>query len=313
MSLPPARSLLVPVLVSSTLLLGGCGGDNSSGSAAKAQSGSAARAPAPSGGGSSALTDTGDSRGAVPGTGGGTVSTAPRAIPDVQALIRKATVTLRVKDVAKAVTAVETAVRNADGLVAAEQVQVATATDSTAELTLRVPDAGLDAFLRGLPALGKILTTEGSTEDVTAQVADVKSRVTTQQRSIERVRVLLARASTIEEVVRVEAELARREADLESLQAQQRVLADRTALATVTLHLVTAPVATVKKASHGGFLGGLRAGSDAFLAIGVIGLTVAGAALPFLLTAALLGALAWPVYRRRHALRHRPPAMTDAV
>ena len=64
----------------------------------------------------------------------------------------------------------------------------------------------------------------------------------------------------------IEGQLAQREADLESLQAQQRALSAQTSFATITLSLValTAPVAKPKPADRGGFVGGLADGWHAF-------------------------------------------------
>ena len=70
-------------------------------------------------------------------------------------------------------------------------------------------------------------------------MTDVDSRVRSQQRSVDRVRVLLGQAKTIGEVVQVESELSRREADLESLEAQLAKLKDVTDLATIEVTLVS--------------------------------------------------------------------------
>ena len=77
-------------------------------------------------------------------------------------------------------------------------------------------------------------------DDVTAQVADVDARVRrrARRRSPGCARSWTKATSRSRDVVTLEAELSRRQADLESLQAQQRMLADQTAQATVTVRLV---------------------------------------------------------------------------
>ena len=150
---------------------------------------------------------------------------------------------------------------------------------------------------------------------MTTQLADTSSRVRSQQRSVDRMRTLLGEADTIGEVVQVEAELARREADLESLQAQLARLEDVTALATIEVSLV-APGQAVEPPEEDdlGFLTGLRNGWDAFVGVALVGLTVLGALLPFAAVVALLGAPAYLLLRsrRRAAVASPPPAATEA-
>ncbi len=100
--------------------------------------------------------------------------------------------------------------------------------------------------------------------DVTEQVVDVESRIASQRASLERMRTLLAKANTIGEIVSVETELTRREADLESLLAKQKNLALQTELATLALTLTAKGEEPVAEDPDRGFLAGLKGGWDAF-------------------------------------------------
>jgi len=142
-----------------------------------------------------------------------------------------------------------------------------------------------------------------STDDVTATVVDLDARIKTQQASVDRMRDLLAKAQSITDVATVEAELSKREADLESMQAKQRNLADLTALSTITVTLLGKDAVSPKPPATG-FVGGLRHGWHAFLAAIDGLLTVLGALLPFLV---VLGVplLVWLRLRRRR--RAVPP------
>ena len=71
-----------------------------------------------------------------------------------------------------------------------------------------------------LAQLGDEQTRSVQTQDVTESLVDVESRLVTQQASVDRVRALLAKANTIGEVVSIESELTKREADLDSLYPQ---------------------------------------------------------------------------------------------
>src|SRR6201999_993676 len=126
---------------------------------------------------------------------------------------------------------------------------------ATATLQLRVPPASLESVLHELGKLGTEQSRTVSTTDVTQQVADVSSRVISAQQSIARLRTLYGHATKVSDVIEIEGELNTREADLESLEAQQRSLAGETQLATITLRLVTAAAAPPPPAPashHGG-------------------------------------------------------------
>lgn len=171
-----------------------------------------------------------------------------------------------------------------------------------ADLIFRVLPAKFATTLDQLGALGKEEGRTVTTEDVTGDVVDVNSRVGSQRASVERVRALLARASNLGEVVQIEGELARREADLESLQARQRALDAQTSFATLTLHVRGPQAAAVKPAPPArGFLAGLHAGWRAFTASVSVLLTMVGALLPFLGVAAVLAGLVVALRRRRQS------------
>ena len=112
----------------------------------------------------------------------------------------------------------------------------------SATLVLRIPPARLDDVLTQLSALGKEQTRHSSSRDVTTQVADVDSRVRSAVDAIAQLQGLYSKATRVADVIAIEGELSQREADLESLQAQQRALAGQVSLATLTLYLVPAPV-----------------------------------------------------------------------
>ena len=92
---------------------------------------------------------------------------------------------------------------------------------SQMSVTLRVPADQYDAVLDKIAGLGPVTNRTESSQDVTAQIVDVNSRVASMTASVARVRALLGQATSIADVISIESELAIREADLESLQQQQ--------------------------------------------------------------------------------------------
>jgi hypothetical protein len=129
----------------------------------------------------------------------------------------------------------------------------------------------------------------------------VASRVRNAQASVARIRALLSRATKLSDVVLLESEMATRQADLEALQARQRVLADQTALATLTVDLHAEGTAGPTEPDTG-FLAGLAAGWDAFTGAAVVGLTALGALTPFLAIALLVLLVLLAVLRRRRSV-----------
>jgi hypothetical protein len=168
-----------------------------------------------------------------------------------------------------------------------------------AVVELRIPVARMDEALTRVTDLpdGTVRSRETTAEDVTADLADLDSRVATQRAGLERVRALLARTGSLEEIVALEKELTRRQADLEAAQARAAVLHDRADLATVTVTLRT--VAPVASTGDGGFAAGFRAGGRALRRATVVTLTVFGALLPFLLVLAVPAVPTGVLLRRR--------------
>ncbi len=310
---PPVRRLVVAA--SGALLLAAsvasCSGGDSD---ASAGANSSADMAGPATGEKSAPSAAADYRDS--GSGEST-STAARILPSDRDVVYRGSITVRVTDVGRAADRAEALATGADGVVFSEQ----TSTDprnrrfGQANLTLRVPPTAFGPTLDSLGGLGRELDRQRSAEDVTTQVTDVDSRVRSQQRSVDRVRVLLSRAETIGEVVQVEAELSRREADLESLEAQLARLKDVTELATIEVTLVSpdrSPTRPTKEEDDLGFLSGLRGGWNAFVAVLLVTLTVLGALVPFGVTAAVVGVPLLMLWRSRRRPDPAPPAPADA-
>ncbi|MGN6607082.1 MAG: DUF4349 domain-containing protein [Jatrophihabitans sp.] len=177
-----------------------------------------------------------------------------------------------------------------------------------ATVIVRVLPDNLQQALHNLSALGHEQSRSSSTQDVTQQVADVNSRVTSLTAEIATLQGLYERpGQPLDQVLQVEQTLAQRQSDLESLQAQQRALQHETDLATVTLDLVTATKAAVVRhhRDRTGFVGGLQRGWDAFVAGASHVATAAGAVLPFVALLLVLAGAARLAGLKRP--RRRPP------
>ncbi|MGS2614214.1 DUF4349 domain-containing protein [Micromonospora sp. LZ34] len=279
------------------LALAGCGsGGGDSGDARD----SAAGAPAGQEAGAAA-----EQNKAGPGAPEQAGAGAPDLRIDQRAIIYTGTMRVQVDDVDAAAREAVAAATRAGGFVGGDQRQHSAA-DAVADLELRVPAAKFNEVVDELAKLGRQQRREIRTEDVTDETIDLDARITSQRARVESARRLLARATSITELVSLENELGRREADLASLEAKKRRLADLSALSTITVSLVGPDVSPAEeKETELGFLVGLESGWKVFLASMTLLLTVLGALLPWLIAFGVPLAVLLVVLRRR---RHRQPA-----
>ncbi|MGV9631949.1 DUF4349 domain-containing protein, partial [Streptomyces sp. NPDC003487] len=229
-----------------------------------------------------------DPGGAGAGGGNGKAAAASTPSPTAERIIRTASLTVRVKDVAKALDGARAAAESAGGYVGDETTTRDEDGGEQTRLVLRVPVARYDAVLTEVQGAGRLLERTSKAQDVTDQVVDVESRIRSQRASVARVRELMDRAAKLSDVVELEGELSRRQADLEALLARQASLKDRTALATITLSLHGTPVPEAAEDDTPGFVDALTAGWQAFLTMLRWIAVALGATLPFLAVAALL-------------------------
>ncbi|MDG4822805.1 DUF4349 domain-containing protein [Asanoa sp. WMMD1127] len=226
---------------------------------------------------------------------------AEKLAVDQRQIIYTGSITIRVENVERTAAEITSSVTGAGGFVGGDK-RTDDGGRSEAVLTLRVPANRFTAVVDEIAGKGTDDRREISTEDVTEDVVDLDARITTQRARVESARRLLAQAKTMNELVSLENELGRREADLASLEGKKRRLDDLTALSTITATLLgpqaQAP-ALPPDDDDTGFMAGLRGGWNAFVAtLGVV-LTVLGALIPWLVLAGL-GLLAfWWVRRRR--------------
>jgi hypothetical protein len=247
---------------------------------------------------------------------GAAQDTSARYVPDDQQLIYTAELTVRAKNVGAALSTATSIVTAAGGYVSAENSSGAGAGQpaGAATVTLKIPAAAYPATLARLTGagLGTQLSLRQQAQDVTQQVADVGSQVTSDEAAISQLRALLKDAGSVGDLLSVQDQINTETSDLESMLAQQQALNHQTAYATVTLTLV-GPKAVVKAKARQkptpppGLASGLTGGWRAFrLTIDWL-LAFLGAVAPFAAVVAVIGGAVWWA-RRRVAHRGRTPA-----
>lgn len=164
-----------------------------------------------------------------------------------------------------------------------------------ANVTLRIPSAKLSSVLEQLEALGVVQEVSLSSSDVTLQVRDLDARISAMRASIERLTDLLAQATDIEDLIALETAISDRQAQLESMLAEQRWLGDLVSLSTLEVGFVTERV--VDKPAPDNFFDGLVRGWEAL--VGFMGglLVVLGFLLPWLIPFAIIGVIVLVIVR----------------
>ena len=311
----PARLTAVSwaaLLTGAGLLIGGCSAASSNGSGASSSPLEAPKAAAaPAQHKAPAFFTHGSP------SGGSAAATGALLPPASQSIIMTAGLTVRVHNAGQSAAAAMNYVTGAGGYTAGEQAELSPSARQrqTVSMTLKVPQAVYGTALSHLSGLGRATSLQQQSTDVTQQVADVASRVTSQQDAIAQLRSLLKRAGSVSGLLDVQRQIASDESSLEALQAEQRALGRETSYATITLLLLGPQPHAVRHhhhhASTGGFVGGLTAGWHGLRHATRWVLTALGALLPFAAALAVIGAAGLFIWRRI-ARRRTAPAPTPA-
>ncbi len=229
--------------------------------------------------------------------------------PGVRLVARVGSLTVETDDVDAASREAGAIATAAGGVVFAQDSNLGETAHSV--VTLKVPPDQLDAVLERLGSLGDVKARTIGTEDVTDQAYDLDGRIESAETSVDRLREFLAGATSVQDVAALEAELTRRETELEVLLGQRRSLQSRVDEATVILTL-REPDRLDAVESIPGVGSALATGLKAFWLVTRVVLVGLAFVLPFALAG---GAFAWLALRivrwrtgRRRPLAPPPPA-----
>lgn len=234
--------------------------------------------------------------------------------PIRDAVIRSGTVSMRSPEVATARAELQEILDQHRGDVSSERTTADTDGNLThVRIVARVPAGQFADTMTVLEGVGTNLNSRINAKDVTTEVIDVQARVRSQEKSLRRIEDLLASAGNLDQVIAIEGQLARRQADLDSLKSRLAWLKDRTSLSTITINLGLEESDEPKPdKDDDGFLAGLSAGWDNLGTATTNVATAAGAATPFIAVGAVLGVPIWLVARntRRNRRHDAEPAQS---
>ena len=178
---------------------------------------------------------------------------------------------------------------------------------STARLLLRIPVADFDAAFTDLEDVADLQSSNTGKEDVTTKVIDTQVRIRAQRRSLARVEQLFDRAQSISDIIRIETQVARRQADLESLESRLAYLTDQTSMSTISVNISLPPEKKKEtkkdEPEEAGFLAGLEDGWKALKSFGTDVATLSGQVLPFATVLLVIGGPVFLLVRRQRTRR----------
>ena len=289
-----------------TAVGGTTGGFTSKGSTASESYGQQA-APAPAPQPAAALDTSG--RNSAASVGSGTAAQAPPVAVDTDGaegrVVKTGSISLVTEDgrVSATLSGVQRAATAQGGYVSASKSDEYGDSPS-GEVTIRVPVArfeSLVATIRALDAEVRTATTSG--RDVTAQYADLEAQLRTLKATRERFLTILARASTISEILSVQQRVDGVTGQIDRLEGSRRLLASQSDLSTLTVSVSeeSDPVVRVAK-ERSGLAQALSDAKDGFVTGVEAIVRHSGRAVLWLLCLGvlLLGArVVWKVARRR--------------
>jgi len=148
-------------------------------------------------------------------------------------IARRASITVRVADVSAAIAKVEPIVTGMAGAVA----ESSRTDGGGAYFMVRVPAARLEETLDRLAALGRARERTVTERDVTDQAFDLDARLRNKVALRDRLRALVTSTASLQDVVALEEQLSRLQADIETLEGQVKRLRSEIEMSTISLAL----------------------------------------------------------------------------
>lgn len=180
----------------------------------------------------------------VDGGVAGSGSTAPLT-PGERLVIRDASLTFQVANVAAADQQIRKAVTDAKGYVLSASTN-GTDADAVIYMSLKIPSEQLDATITLVEKLAdKVWSRSMSGSDVTEEYIDMSGRLVAQEAARERLLELLKKAETVEAAVAVNSALTDVQSQIEQLSGRMRYLRQGSQFSTLTVEIHPIPTTPI--------------------------------------------------------------------
>jgi hypothetical protein len=151
-------------------------------------------------------------------------------------LIRTGQAFIEVEQLDPAILKVRQLAAQVNGIIANSSIISGRDQVRQATFELKIPSGKYDETVSSLSTIGKVETVSSSAQDVGEEFVDITARVSNARRLEERLISLLAnRTGRLDEVLRVERELARVREEIERYEGRLRYLSSRVAMSTLTI------------------------------------------------------------------------------
>lgn len=162
-------------------------------------------------------------------------------LPENAKLILRAAISVESTEFDAAVAALDQLVAAQGGYYESNEIQQGTYYDSQAarygSFTVRVPQAQFEAFLNAAGAVGHVISSSKSSQDVGEEYFDAEARLKTQQTKHERLLSLLEKADSMENIIALENALSETEYQMEQLSGTLRKYDSLVGYSTITIRL----------------------------------------------------------------------------
>ncbi|MGV3485625.1 MAG: DUF4349 domain-containing protein, partial [Planctomycetaceae bacterium] len=159
------------------------------------------------------------------------------AVPKIERrIIYNTTLSLVVKDYNVFESRLPVLVESLGGFISKSETNRRYSDQQSGTWVARIPVDKYSEFLASVSGLGFAESRKEDAQDVTDEFVDVEARIANSKKLEERIVAMLEeRTGKISDVLEIERELARVREEIERMQGRLRLLADRSALATVTI------------------------------------------------------------------------------
>jgi hypothetical protein len=159
---------------------------------------------------------------------------APIVVATPRLLIYHADLRLKVESLAQAAPRLDSLVRRSGGYLSAS-TETRENGEWHQEMTIRVQPGRFSGLLAAVGALGTVENKKITTDDVTAEHADVAARLRTKRAVEQRYVALLSQAKKIQDILDIEEKIGGVREEIESTESRLKTLNDEVAYSTITL------------------------------------------------------------------------------
>ena len=167
-------------------------------------------------------------------------SAAAGSFVPTRMVIFSAQISLETKDVRSALAQAASVAQQMGGYVAGSSASIF-GDSEVGTITIRVPKDKFYQATAAIESLGKLKDKQTQSDDITEEYIDLTARRDSLQKQEERLQEILSFGKTVDDVIKVESELARVRGDIESLTGRLNYLENNVALSTIAVTFTKPP------------------------------------------------------------------------